>query len=386
MPMNAIEPIADAMTGGVIANTVEPRTGLDASGHTTEQACLNCKTPLVGTYCHACGQHAHIHRSLGAFGHDLLHGVFHFEGKIWRTLPMLLWRPGELTRRYIEGERARFVSPVALFLFSVFLMFAAVSAVGGPVGLGFNQNSPRQQAKLNEEFRANRQKMQADLGQLQSERASLAGGSAAAAALDRRIQEKRREIQVQQELFTAATAVVSGEQVPDAILSDDKEAAPDETNVVVVGGADKLNNWFEKAYKKAKKNPSLLFYKLQNNGYKYSWALIPLSVPFVWLLFLHRRRYRRYKAYDHTVFVTYSITFMSVGFIILTLLHPLGLPESVAINAMVWIPPIHMYRQLRGAYALSRFSALWRTLALIVFASIAATLFAMLLLLLGVLG
>ena len=53
-----------------------------------------------------------------------LHGVLHFEGKIWRTLPLLAWKPGELTRRYIDGERARFVSPIALFLFSVFLMFA----------------------------------------------------------------------------------------------------------------------------------------------------------------------------------------------------------------------------------------------------------------------
>jgi hypothetical protein len=50
--------------------------------------------------------------------------VFHFEGKIFRTLPMLVFRPGALTRRYIAGERARFVSPLALFLFTVFAMFA----------------------------------------------------------------------------------------------------------------------------------------------------------------------------------------------------------------------------------------------------------------------
>jgi hypothetical protein len=164
------------------------------------------------------------------------------------------------------------------------------------------------------------------------------------------------------------------------------ESGSDEGNVVIVGGADRLNGWFDRAYKKAKKNPSLLFYKLQNNGYKYSWALIPLSVPFVWLLFLHRRRYWRYTAYDHPVFVTYSITFMSVGFIVLTLLRPLGLPSGAAVTAMTFIPPIHIYKQLRGAYNLSRFSALWRTLVLIVFATLAATLFAMLLLLLGVLG
>ena len=39
---------------------------------------------------------------------------------------MLAWRPGELTRRYIDGQRARFISPIALFLFCVFLMFAAL--------------------------------------------------------------------------------------------------------------------------------------------------------------------------------------------------------------------------------------------------------------------
>ena len=54
--------------------------------------------------------------------------MLHFDGKFWRTLPMLAWRPGELTRRYIDGERARFVSPMALFLFSVFLMFAVFSS------------------------------------------------------------------------------------------------------------------------------------------------------------------------------------------------------------------------------------------------------------------
>lgn len=85
---------------------------------------------LIGPHCHRCGQKAHVHRTLSAFLHDLLHGALHFEGKIFRTLPLLVWKPGELTRRYIAGERARFVGPMALFLFSVFLMFAVFQIVG----------------------------------------------------------------------------------------------------------------------------------------------------------------------------------------------------------------------------------------------------------------
>src|SRR5687768_2208089 len=110
--MPDLEAIGDAATGAVLASALE--RGIAASdGHTHERSCLNCGTALTGDYCHACGQKAHVHRSLAAFFHDLLHGVFHFEGKIWRTLPMLAWKPGELTRSYIDGKRMSYVSPIA---------------------------------------------------------------------------------------------------------------------------------------------------------------------------------------------------------------------------------------------------------------------------------
>ena len=141
--------------------------------------------------------------------------------------------------------------------------------------------------------------------------------------------------------------------------------------------------WVDEAYAKAKKNPKLLFYKLQSNAYKFSWALIPLSVPLVWLLFLSRRRYRRFTAYDHTVFVTYSITFMSIFAIFYTLLKVGGMIGTVALLPFV-IPPIHMYRHLRGAYALSRWASIWRTAVLLLFAAVVLALFGLLLLLLGV--
>src|SRR3569832_1054154 len=132
--VGGVEGIGEAVTGSMLARAVEPEAG--EHGEAEPGNCLNCGAPLQGAYCHNCGQTAHVHRSLAAFWHDLAHGVLHFEGKIWRTLPMLAWRPGELTRRYIAGERARFVSPMALFLFSVFLMFAVFSLVGGPFALG----------------------------------------------------------------------------------------------------------------------------------------------------------------------------------------------------------------------------------------------------------
>ena len=61
------------------------------------------------------------------------------------------------------------------------------------------------------------------------------------------------------------------------------------------------------AIQRAKSNPQLAIYKLQDAASKFAWALIPISVPFLWLLFPFSRRFR---LYDHSVFVTYSLGFM----------------------------------------------------------------------------
>ena len=127
------EAAGDVLTGGVIAGAIEAERGASAprAEDAAHEACRNCGATLSGPFCARCGQAAHIHRSLLSLGHDILHSVFHFEGRIWRTLPQLFFHPGRLTRRYIDGERAKFVSPMALFLFTVFLMFAVFSFTGG---------------------------------------------------------------------------------------------------------------------------------------------------------------------------------------------------------------------------------------------------------------
>ena len=392
------EGLGEAVTGGLAARAVEPDAGEGES--LGETLCRNCATPLVGSHCHCCGQKAHVHRTLSAWWHDLVHGVLHLDGKIWRTLPLLAWRPGELTRRYVEGERAKFVSPIALFLFSVFLMFAVFSTIGGPVAGDARQPPGSETGRQTAErkFREERAETQQELDELRAERARLAAAGQPTAAADVKIRNVQGQLELEERLFREALALVVEEEKREAEEAKAEEAektagpakkAADEAeegNVVVVAGADSLNAWFNNAYKKAKENPSLLAYKLQTNAYKFSWALIPISVPFVWLLFLHRRRYRQYKGYDHTVFVTYSIAFMSLAVIALSVLRFVGLVEGWAVVAMLIIPPVHMYRQLRGAYQLSWWSALWRTFVLINFAFIAGSLFFTLLLALGLLG
>ena len=87
------------------------------------EACANCETALQGPYCHACGQRGHLHSRLRDLFHEALEGIIHFDGRLWRTLPLLALNPGRLSREWREGKRVRYVQPLHLFLFAIFLFF-----------------------------------------------------------------------------------------------------------------------------------------------------------------------------------------------------------------------------------------------------------------------
>ena len=348
--------IGDVMTGALGAHALEPRTGTAGHGY-GDGLCLNCGTKLTGAYCHACGQSGEVHRSVGAIGHEIAHGVFHFEGKVWRTLPLLILHPGTLTRRYIAGERARFVSPLALFLFTVFLLFATISWAGWDLGGATKDANPAAH--------------------------QIANAQAMDKAGTRLAKEKQRREQL----------VAAGEPTRDV----DASIATLQTTIDGLGLLQRQGNdgalhpienkfhtgWarLDDGIDQAAANPALAIYKLQSSAYKYSWLLIPLSTPFVALLFLWRRRFT---LYDHAIFVTYSIAFMMLLMIVLTIAAAIGVGDGVISLTAMLAPPIHMFAQLRGAYSLGKMSAAWRTVALLTFSFTVLIGFAALLLIHGI--
>ena len=341
--MSEVDGLGEMVTGAALAAAVEPTAGGEAERR--DGACLNCSTPLIGPYCAACGQKARVHRSLRTFFGDLVQGLFNFEGKIWRTLPLLAWRPGEMTRRYVEGERARFVSPVALYLFTVFAMFAVLNFTGtmDPSAVGDSDNFGVAEER-------------AELKRLEDERATAPARRAGIAEIDRRIATKKEEIGQLEMMERGEWVKLDG--------NENDEAA----------------KWLSEAATKIDGNPGAFSAKVQDAASKFSWLLIPLSVPFLWLLFPLSRRYH---LYDHMVFVTYSLSFMMMLVVAGGVLVSIGAPSLASM--LFFVPPLHMFRQLKGAYGLSRLGALWRTVALVSFAFVASILFFLAILGIGIL-
>lgn len=90
--------------------------------------CPNCQAQVHGPYCAQCGQAVEIETpSLWEFAHEYLHHYVALEGKLWRTLKLLLIAPGQLSAEYIAGRRARYVKPLPLYITFSFLFFLALS-------------------------------------------------------------------------------------------------------------------------------------------------------------------------------------------------------------------------------------------------------------------
>lgn len=97
-------------------------------------ACPNCgrrhDAPLP-PYCPACGQETALRPpTLGEFVQQFGGAYFSTEGALWRTLRLLLTRPGALTREYLAGRRRHYVLPLRLYLTASVVAFVALRLAG----------------------------------------------------------------------------------------------------------------------------------------------------------------------------------------------------------------------------------------------------------------
>lgn len=107
--------------------------GLSAGTHHPVEAgalCQNCGTPIGERFCTACGQlGADFHRPVWDLVASSIGDMFALDGRLWRTLPPLMLKPGRMTREYIDGKRARYVPPFRLFLLTSVIFFVTVFGV-----------------------------------------------------------------------------------------------------------------------------------------------------------------------------------------------------------------------------------------------------------------
>ncbi len=398
-----IEAAGDLVTASLVAKEVEGDAGKKGE-HTHGAPCANCGTPVPASYCGNCGQKGHLHKSVLHLGEELIHGLLHFDTKGWRTLPLLIARPGQLTRRYIDGQRTRFVSPLALFLFMMFFMFFVFSlTMGTSAGPGTGKPADGKNGKAAFEQKMNEKiaDQKELVAEAEADLKAAEPGTAEVPKAQHRLEEAKKTLDGLNSALAAGKLAMTGtakftETIKPASKDAGKDTATESVKTKEPGIIEEIlqdvtvemtdqdtagnkddkhskSGWIGKGIKHAVDNPELAKYKLKNAAYKYSFLLVPISMPFLWLMFFWRRGVTMY---DHAVFSLYSLSFMSLLF---TIVATLGYFEfgGLAASMFAFIPPVHMFLQLRGAYGLSRFGALWRTCFLLLMTFIVLTMYAL---------
>ena len=249
--------------------------------------CANCATPLQGPWCHACGQLGEdFHRSTLKLLMETIEGLFHFDGRLWQTLPDLALRPGRLTRSYLDGHRAPQIPPLRLFLVVLLLVFL----VGGlPRGKGGHEGGP------------------------------------AGAPASRQVDVTKGGLS---ELTPAERA--------------DLKSSTDKVHVKL--GSDRTNaaasQWLQDRLKRVIDDPERFYLVLENWGERFAFLMLPLSTLLLAAAFAWRREFF---LFDHVIFSLHSLSFL--GLVICGVMLTAGLGGVLLLAA-----PVHLFLHLRGVY------------------------------------
>lgn len=104
-----------------------------------EKNCLNCGTNVTGRFCQQCGQeNVEVKESFWHLIQHFIEDLTHFDGKLWGTLKLLLFKPAKLTQFYMDGKRASYIHPIRMYLFisAVFFFFIFSNKSSEPIEKG----------------------------------------------------------------------------------------------------------------------------------------------------------------------------------------------------------------------------------------------------------
>jgi Protein of unknown function (DUF3667) len=106
--------------------------------------CLNCGRILSGQYCAGCGQKKRdVDPTLREFLHETTQELTNWDGKVPGTLRALFFSPGRLTMDVLAGRRARWLTPLRVYVICSIAFFAS-----RPLAETISQRTGREVAKI----------------------------------------------------------------------------------------------------------------------------------------------------------------------------------------------------------------------------------------------
>jgi len=348
--------------------------------------CANCGAPLEGWWCHVCGQNADNHRrSILHLTWEAIGGMFHLDGRLAQTLPLLFFKPGVLAKDLMEGRIMRHAPPFRTFLVALLLfIFAAehaIHTVQHNLEHAWEERAERMKTPEGRKSEAERLRTQANVAKtealkalaksrdeaIRDKDATPAKAQADYAQAERLVlQQYDRAIARAQKIETDPEAAVKsaeesgsmGKAAADQVRALDIEATGAKA---VEGGHAKGDSaidpaWFQAQIAKALENPEYYFTVMFGWAHRLAVLLLPILGLSLTLVYVNRRQFY---VYDHLLVATNLLSFA-----FLTNALGLVLPWSVGkywfLLLMFWTP-VNLYQTLRGGYGSTVIGAVFKS-------------------------
>ena len=268
--------------------------------------CANCGTPLNGPWCYVCGQSAEdFHRSILRLLGEVVEGLLHMDGRLWRTVPDLLLRPGRLTRSYLEGHRAPQIPPLRLFL----VVLLGIFLISG-----------------------------------------LTGGRGSRLATITTTTDRTGKV------------VATGTRTFDQMTPEERAKAINQIQVSF--GSDKpdqaASQWLRDRVQHTLADPERFKLVLEQWSERFAFLMLPISALMLSVLFVFQRRFF---LFDHTIFSLHSLSAVGLVAIVGLIAKPV---IGDAAFLPLWGAPFHLFAHMRGVYRTSIFGTLLRMALLFV--------------------
>lgn len=336
--------------------------------------CSNCETPLRGRVCHSCGQDSdNFNRPIWSLFWEILDGLLGIDGKLWRTLPKLMFQPGQLTRHYLSGVRGRYMQPFRLFLLAslafIFLFWRSVGGLGDPEAVPPVDTSPETietLAEVESQLRETRPGLADEFADVQREiiGSEVETGADGEALESPEVLALRRERAVQQ-----MRRYLLPEDYPEPDNNDGAEGFDGEIVEVPGLGNVQLSDFEDtpSAFRRVLANqlevivrdPSRWFEAMQESMTYLFIALLPIHAL---ILAIGQFWRRGFYFYDHLIVSLHFHAFILILLIALNLLGPF-LNEWAILVFVLW-SNFYVYRLHRVVYEHGRVMSALRTLSL----------------------
>tara|TARA_R110001606_G_scaffold104543_1_gene228151 strand:+ start:1583 stop:2686 length:1104 start_codon:yes stop_codon:yes gene_type:complete len=339
--------------GGAVDSAIE-HAGADAVAglaggrrEANDTRCLNCGEPLKANYCPECGQGAHsLRRPFWSLLGESVETLFSIDSRFAQTVPDLIMRPGRMTRRYLDGQRARFLPPFRLYVLASLIFFVLMPLVMGQ-GFAFMPKG----AQNFEDARAEIEQSHAD-GEMSDEEYQTAIRS-----LDQAEQVWRGGIPG---LVTPAAPAPEGEvAAPDAPDTEWAGFMPREAlDAVREAGAN--GDTDAARFAEVMDDPGRLAEQTQRWIPRMMFVLLPVYACLLALVYFWRRQFL---FFDHLIVSLHFHSALFFAMAIGLLLVPFIGLGWVSLALIVY-SNVYLYRLNRVVYGRGQFSSVLRTLTL----------------------